>query len=306
MAKKKTSSSGHKLGQIIGDWYEEYFAYPVLQKVADELGLYIDSRFKQRECRGEKIIWEDIDGNAVDYDFVLELGGTDKEKGIPVAFFETFWRRGSRHSKDKARDDSGKLLPLKDTFPTARVLGIISAGNFTKPAKELVISRGIDLFYIEKENIINSWKTHNITVDYPDNSTEAQKSKLAKTVIAELKKDKSLYENVAKSLIEIINSKTISSYILNLKSKIGAVPQKYSIEIQSKSVPIIFSNYKDVDDFLTGKEPDISELETNQYYSYRVDFFDGTDFYRDNLSWDEILDLHNDIKRLTTAMENKK
>ena len=82
-------------------------------------------------------------------------------------------------------------------------------------------------------------------------------------------------------------------------------PQKYSIEIQSKSSPIVFSSYKEVDEFLTGKEPNISELRTSQYYSYRVDFFDGTEFYRDNLSWCEILDLHKDIKKLIIAMEDK-
>ena len=49
-----------------------------------------------------------------------------------------------------------------------------------------------------------------------------KKSKLAKTVIAELKKDISLYENVTKSLIEIINPKNNFRHIfLTLKSKIG-------------------------------------------------------------------------------------
>ena len=153
---KKASSSGHKLGQIIGDWYEQYFALPILQEVANQLGLFLDSRFIERECRGEKIIWKDVDGNDVDYDFVMELNGTPTKKGTLVAAFETFWRRGSRHSKDKARDDTGKLLPLKDTYPTARVIGIISAGDFTLPAKELVKSRGVDLFYIEKSKIISA------------------------------------------------------------------------------------------------------------------------------------------------------
>jgi hypothetical protein len=305
MAKKKTSSSGHKLGQIIGDWYEEFFTYPILMRVAKDLGLYIDSRFKQRSCRGDKILWKDIDGNVVDYDFVLELNGTNDKIGIPVAFFETFWRRGSRHSKDKARDDSGKLLPLKNTYPTARVLGIISAGDFTQPAKDLVISRGIDLFYVEKENIINAWSNNGITVDYPDNSSEAQKSKIAKNAISELKKNNKLYKKITESLIDIIHKKSIDSYILKLKSKIGTIPQKYSIEIQSKSPPIYFKTYREVDDFLSNKGPELSKYKTSQYYSYKVDFFDGTDFYRDNLSWKEILTLHNDIKILTIAMEDK-
>ncbi len=43
------ASSGHKLGQIIGDWYEEFFAYPILEKVANELGLFVDCRFNSKE-----------------------------------------------------------------------------------------------------------------------------------------------------------------------------------------------------------------------------------------------------------------
>jgi hypothetical protein len=153
---KTSSSSGHKLGQIVGDWFEEYIATYVLQEIADKLGLYLDHRFKKRSHRGEKILWQDLDGNEVDYDFVLELNGSGNVQDIPIAFFETFWRRGARHSKDKAPDDSGKLLPMRSTYPTARVLGIISAGDFTKPAQELVRSRCIDLFYVPKEQI---WAT---------------------------------------------------------------------------------------------------------------------------------------------------
>ena len=142
------ASSGHKLGQLIGDWYEEYFVLPLLQRVGRSLDLFVDSRFVNRKAREGQRIWEDSDGNSVDYDYVLELGGSDNKLGIPVAFVECFWRRGARHSKDKARDDSGKLMPMRETFPTARFLGIVSAGDFTKPARELVRSREIDLFYV--------------------------------------------------------------------------------------------------------------------------------------------------------------
>lgn len=86
-----TASSGHKLGQIIGDWYEEYVAWPILNTVAQRLKLYPASRFTKDQRGGTKVIWCDIDGNAVDYDFVMELGGTESHPGIPVAFFETFW-----------------------------------------------------------------------------------------------------------------------------------------------------------------------------------------------------------------------
>jgi hypothetical protein len=48
-------SSGHKLGQLIGDWFEEYFVLPLLKTVANELHLFIDSRFIKRTVRGSKM-----------------------------------------------------------------------------------------------------------------------------------------------------------------------------------------------------------------------------------------------------------
>jgi len=154
MSKKTTSSSGHKLGQLIGDWYEKNIAAVVFESVAEDLGLYLDHRFKERSCRGGKILWDDLEGNSVDYDFVIELGGNDSMHGVPIAFFETFWRRGARHSKDKARDDSGKLLPMRGTYPTARVLGIVSAGDFTNLRKSMFNLGGLIYFSFRKITLL--------------------------------------------------------------------------------------------------------------------------------------------------------
>jgi hypothetical protein len=295
---KNQSSSGHKLGQIIGDWYEEFFALPILEKASEQLGLFLDCRFKKRACRSGKIIWQDLDGNKVDYDFVMELGGSDSKKGVPVAFFETFWRRGARHSKDKARDDSGKLLPMKATYPTARVLGVISAGDFTSPARELVISRGIDLFYVEKQKIVDAWAKCDLDIDYPDDSSESIKANVSMKIINELKKNPLLYQTIAAELLELCNQKAIDSYIHRLVGKIGAIPQKYSIQIQSKTKPIEFESHIEVDSFLQNKEPTISNYEKKQYYGYTVDFSDGDEFVRDGLSWQELIQLHNNLKQL--------
>ena len=105
----KRASSGHKLGQLVGDWFEQYFSLPLLRQVAEAMELYLDNRFVSRALRGnEKVIWPDMDGNTVDYDFVLELGGSDEERGIPVAFVECFWRRGARHSMAAVDGVSGE------------------------------------------------------------------------------------------------------------------------------------------------------------------------------------------------------
>ena len=301
--KEGASSFGHKLGQMIGDWYEEYFALPILQDVARQLNLFCDNRFVKRDCRGEKIIWRDLDGNDVDYDFVLELNGSNEKMGTPIAAFETFWRRGKRHSKDKARDDTGKLIPLKRTYPTARVIGIISAGDFTTPAKELVISRNVDLFYVDKENIISAWKNNGLTIDYPDKSTEEIKSKLAKDVIDAIENDKSILSRIAEELVKLVNPITIEAYKKRLVANIGAIPQRFSIQIQTKSAPIEFNSYTEVDEFLNGEEPNIEQLEIHQLYSYQVQFFNGDEFQRENLDWKEIKELHNNLRELISHLE---
>ena len=48
------ASAGHKLGQLVGDWFEEYVVLPLLKSVARRLRLYLDHRFQERPARGEK------------------------------------------------------------------------------------------------------------------------------------------------------------------------------------------------------------------------------------------------------------
>ncbi len=50
----RKASSGHKLGQLIGDWFEEYFVLPLLNNVANKLQVFIDSRFIKRVVRGRQ------------------------------------------------------------------------------------------------------------------------------------------------------------------------------------------------------------------------------------------------------------
>jgi hypothetical protein len=302
----EASSSGHKLGQIVGDWYEKYFALPILEDVAQRLGLYLDNRYKKRACRGEKILWEDSDGNLVDFDFVFEINGTEEQLGIPISFFETFWRRGSRHSKDKARDDTGKLIPMRSTFPTARVLGIISAGDFTEPARELVKSRGVDLFYVNKENILKAWEENNLIIDYPDKSTEEEKKVIANKVINKLSDDPNLLKKIAESLKILIKQSEIDSYKMRIMGILGSMPQSFSVQIQQRSEPINFNQYSEVDLFLNEDEPEIVDFGTLKVYSYNVVFSNGDTFLRDDLKWEDLKKLHEELKILILKMEKIK
>ena len=189
---KEQSSAGHKLGQLVGDWFQDFFVMPLLQEVTAKLDLFLDHRtcMRARCVRGDKILWADEDKNAVDFDFVMELGGAADKLGIPVAFLECFWRRGARHSKDKARDDSGKLMPMRVSYPTARFLGIVASGEFTRPARELIESRKINLFYVPKAKIVETFQILGLEIDYDDKAKEEVKVNIANVFERDLNEDK--------------------------------------------------------------------------------------------------------------------
>ncbi|PKG78934.1 hypothetical protein CXF80_11800 [Shewanella sp. Actino-trap-3] len=299
MNNKTTSSSGHKLGQLVGDWYEKNIASAVFEAVVTELGLYLDHRFKKRACRGGKILWDDLDGNSVDYDFVIELGGDDKKFGVPLAFFETFWRRGARHSKDKARDDSGKLMPMRDTYPTARVLGIVSAGDFTRPAQEYVKSRGIDLFFIPKGHIINAWKASGIEIDYLDGANETEKSTLAVEAQKALL-DHNKETEISNNLYAICGKEVFESYKKRLIAQIASIPISYGFTSVYMGDRVIFDNHEKAKDYLNSfsVNKQIEADNFNQTLIYEAVYSDGTIFERENLEVEQALKLHDEVGKV--------
>lgn len=291
--KPMASSSGHKLGQIVGDWFEEYVALDLLERVAKALGLYLDHRFKKRHCRNEKILWHDNEGNAVDYDFVLELFGSDHDKGIPVAFFETFWRRGARHSKDKARDDSGKLLPMRMTYPTVRILGILSAGDFTKPAQELVKSRSIDLFYIPKEQICQAWRSQGIEIDYPDNAVEEQKQQFVRHAINTITQNPTIKQSITQQLITSMGEVILQSYVQRIIAHVSSIPIAYRITHIYRGHTLEFFDHNRAARYMKEHSIEKEKLsELTHQVGYEAIYNDGEIFERDKLLLTEALELH--------------
>jgi hypothetical protein len=48
-------------------------------------------------------------------DFVLEKDGSVVTRGTPIAFIETAWRRYAKHSRNKAQEIQGAIIPLLET-----------------------------------------------------------------------------------------------------------------------------------------------------------------------------------------------
>src|ERR1051325_9331170 len=155
-------SHSHTFGQIIGDLLETAIQ-PHLEKFAAENKLFLDKKGERLIRKGKKVSWKDIKDNIHDLDFVLERNGTNESLGIPVAFIETAWRRYTKHSRNKAQEIQGAILPLVETYKNSGpFIGAILAGVFTKGALEQLSSLGFSVLYIPYQNIIKILARHDI------------------------------------------------------------------------------------------------------------------------------------------------
>lgn len=290
------SSAGHRLGQLVGDWWEGCVIYPLLQEVADDLGLFLDNRLVQRTCRSGKIKWKDESGNHVDYDYVLELGGTAQKIGVPVAFLESFWRRGARHSKDKARDDTNKLLPMRDTYPTARFLAIAACGEFTAPAKEYVTSRKVDLFFISKEKIIDAFAAIDAVIDYQDSLPETEKLALVRELESKFTTNNQI--KVANHLRHTIDPLAFASFKQKIKGSLMASPQEIRIYALARCGPVVFDSIKKATEFLDTSHPQFPAAGEAKSYEYEVSFSDGTSYFRELQSLEEVRTINGQLLAL--------
>lgn len=141
-------SPAHKFGQIIGDTLELALE-PLLISVARKHNLYLD-RKGIRIARGKKkkVSWKDKYGNVHDLDYVFERDGTPKNIGTPLAFIEIAWRRYTKHSRNKAQEIQGAIMPLKETHcRSCPFIGVVLAGEFTKGSLDQLRSLNFAVLY---------------------------------------------------------------------------------------------------------------------------------------------------------------
>lgn len=106
-------AAGHKWGQFVGEYCESAIE-PLLREFATKHGLFLDKKGPRAARSGKKLSWVDSYGNGHDLDYVLERGGTASKVGTPVAFIESAWRRYTKHSKNKAQEIQGAVLPIAE------------------------------------------------------------------------------------------------------------------------------------------------------------------------------------------------
>src|SRR5438552_3771569 len=166
-------SPAHRFGQIIGEVLEAGIL-PILESFAKKHGLYLDKKGLRPARPGKKVTWTDRNENKHDLDFMLERGGTAEEKGNPVAFIETAWRRYTKHSRNKAQEIQGAILPLVEKHrSSAPFVGVILAGVFTEGALAQLNSLGFAVVYFRYETIVKVFRRVGINAAFDEASADA-------------------------------------------------------------------------------------------------------------------------------------
>jgi hypothetical protein len=170
-------SYAHRLGQIIGESLENALE-PFLREFAEKHNLYFDKKEFRAARSGTKLTWTDINNNKHDLDFVFEKNGTSEHTGKPVAFIECAWRRYTKHSKNKAQEIQGAIMPLFEKYKKDNpFIGVILAGVFTDNSLKQLQSLGFTLLYFHYEMIVNAFRVMGIDVFFEENTTEEYFSK---------------------------------------------------------------------------------------------------------------------------------
>jgi len=182
MARRKIAAPDHKLGQLVGTLLQMAVSGP-LRACAQRHGCYCDSQGERPAVRrGRKVRWVDSGGNPHDLDFVFELGGAEGVRGTPVAFIEVAWRRYTKHSRNKAGELLGALLPLRESYPSTRFLGVILAGEFTPGGIKQLETAGVHVLHISFETIRACFASMGATIDYPEKASAAEKRALSESL----------------------------------------------------------------------------------------------------------------------------
>jgi hypothetical protein len=172
----------HKLGQLIGEFIESCFEQE-LKEICDDRNLYLDVVGVDRKARkGKKVTWYDVFGSKHDLDFVIERDGTNDKLGLPVAIIECAWRRYTKHSKNKAQEIQGAVLPIAEKYKYHKpFLGAVVAGEFTAPALVQLNACGFQTIYFEYMDIVNAFAESGAIIKYGEDTADSEADEMVKT-----------------------------------------------------------------------------------------------------------------------------
>lgn len=150
---------------------------------------------------GRKVTWQDKFGNGHDLDFVVEQGGTKDNLGRPVAFIEAAWRRYTKHSRNKAQEIQGAILPIAERYSWDKpFLGAVLAGVFTDGSLTQIRSSGFEVVLFPYKSIVDAFASVGINAAFDEGTPDADVEKTIKKIEnLNAKKWAALRENLTKS-----------------------------------------------------------------------------------------------------------
>ncbi len=221
-------SFSHKWGQIIGNLIQE-FIRERLQEVANQHSLYLDYQRKRKARTSKKVSWKDRYGNSHDLDYVLERVGTEDTRGLPIAFIETAWRRYTKHSRNKAQEIEGALVPLADTYSHLHpFLGAILAGVFTQGSLDQLKSKGFKILYLKYDSIVKAFASVEINASFNESTPEAEfQFKIAQ------------WKNLLTQNITKIKNQLLSLEKNEIDNFINSLEHSFSRQVQGVTVTVL-------------------------------------------------------------------
>jgi len=237
------TSYSHKLGQIIGESLENAIE-PFLRNFANEHHLYFDKKGHRSARSGIKLTWIDINQNKHDLDFVFEKDGTDGRIGTPVAFIECAWRRYTKHSRNKAQEIQGAIIPLFEKYKKANpFIGVILAGEFTENSLKQLKSLGFSILYFPYDKIINAFSAMGVDVYFEENTEEIHFANQIE-----------LWEALSKSQKEMIYKKITEQNLLEINQFISSLQLKINRNIIKVGLWMMFGKQYIFDNVEKAKE----------------------------------------------------
>jgi 16S rRNA G966 N2-methylase RsmD len=173
MAQSPSHKFGQDLGKLLEDIVLDDILKPRLQLFAQSKNYYLDWQRSRPARSGKKVTWEDKYGNKHDLDFVIEIDGADDQIGRPVAFIESAWRRYTKHSKNKAQEIQGAILPIIELHRlSAPFYGAVLAGDFTKPALDQLRNNGFAIIYIPYKDVVAAFREIDFDVAFDEETSD--------------------------------------------------------------------------------------------------------------------------------------
>jgi hypothetical protein len=220
-SKIMAQSPSHKFGQALGKLLEDIvlddILKPRLQQFAQSKNYYLDSQKTRSARTGKKVTWEDKYGNKHDLDFVIEIDGTDEKIGRPVAFIESAWRRYTKHSKNKAQEIQGAILPIIELHHlSAPFYGVVLAGDFTKPALEQLKNNGFAVIYIPYKDVVSAFKSIDFDVAFDEETPDEIYSTASKKLASLSSADK---DQLRQALMQL-SQKEVDIFMATLRNSL--------------------------------------------------------------------------------------